>query len=303
MRVVAERVYSLVSAYEKQPVLVIGSSALARSVASFLARRDFIVYMTIRDTEKADLLVLPRLSQLPMKSDYPICLAVHVVISATKGMEYTLTKEQVEGTHLYIDLAPVRDIDPEIEGVVRIQDLDIDLPGRERETQKALGIIETACAKIEHYLHYRSAVPELQSLAVDAANDLVYRLQAPLKQAMAENTDLAQVIHETARKAFSHYLYAQKKEQAKRMHLDLPCRLRTGRPAIPAIPPLLLHPSIPWKGRDGGLQSCNSARMRQPIWTARLICCLKVRPWTRFPSPVSLQRPVSWIVRRIATLQ
>jgi glutamyl-tRNA reductase len=239
---VAERVYSLVSAYEKQPVLVIGSSALARSVASFLARRDFIVYMTIRDTEKADLLVPPKVESVAYEKRLSYLSRCHVVISATKGMEYTLTKEQVEGTHLYIDLAPVRDIDPDIEGVVRIEDLDIDLPGRGRETQKALGIIETACAKTEHYLHFRSAVPELQSLAVDAANDLVYRLQAPLKQALAENTDLAQVIHETARKAFSHYLYAQKKEQAKRMHLDLSMPLENGQAGYSGDPAVVIAP-------------------------------------------------------------
>jgi len=239
---IAEGVLSLIAGHESQPVLVIGSSALARSVASHLVQHGFVVYMTIRDEQKADYIVPPKVVAVPYEQRFSYLSLCHVVISATKGMEYTLTKDQVAGAHLLIDLAPVRDIDPLIEGVFCMEDLAVELPEREREKQKALHLIEAACEKVEQYILYRSTVGELQSLAVDAANDLVYRLQAPLKKFGEGSGDFARIVHETARKAFSHSLYAQKKSQAKRCHLDLSKPLENGQIGYDGDPTVVISP-------------------------------------------------------------
>ncbi len=239
---IAEGVLSLIAGHESQPVLVIGSSALARSVASHLVQHGFVVYMTIRDEQKADYIVPPKVVAVPYEKRFSYLSLCHVVISATKGMEYTLRKDQVEGAHLLIDLAQVRDIDPLIEGVFCMEDLAVELPEREREKQKALHLIEAACEKVEQYILYRSTVGELQSLAVDAANDLVYRLQAPLKKFGEGSGDFARIVHETARKAFSHSLYAQKKSQAKRCHLDLSKPLENGQIGYDGDPTVVISP-------------------------------------------------------------
>lgn len=239
---IAEGVLSLMDYSDRQPVLVIGSSALARSVASYLVQHGFVVYMTIRDEQKADFIVPPKVAAIPYEQRFSYLSLCRVVISATKGMEYTLTKDQVAGTHLFIDLAPVRDIDPRIEGVVRMEDLAVELVEREREKQKALHLIESACDKVERYIQYRSTVGELQSLAVDAANDLVYRLQTPLKKLGEGNQGFAQTIHETARKAFVHTLYSHNKSQAKRCHLDLSKPLESGQIGYAGDPAVVISP-------------------------------------------------------------
>ncbi|HBO35421.1 MAG TPA: hypothetical protein DD633_02385, partial [Sphaerochaeta sp.] len=88
---IAEGVLSLIAGHESQPVLVIGSSALARSVASHLVQHGFVVYMTIRDEQKADYIVPPKVVAVPYEQRFSYLSLCHVVISATKGMEYTLT--------------------------------------------------------------------------------------------------------------------------------------------------------------------------------------------------------------------
>ncbi len=239
---IARAVLDLILSYAGSPVLVIGSSALARSVAALLADNGFRVYMTFRDIQKADLLLPDKAVAVDYERRLEYATLCPVVISATKGMEYTLTYEDISAFGLCIDLAPVRDIDPRIEGVVRIEDMQVERIERDRETRKALKIIRQACDKVENYLHYRSSVPELQSIAVDAANDLVYRLQAPLKELGPSSTALSQIIGESARKAFSHSLYALKKAQAKRCHVDLSKPLTdrqatyAGDPAVEIIP-------------------------------------------------------------------
>ena len=237
---VAEHVHTFLAPYKGQQVLVLGSSALSRSVSSYLAERGFVIWMTFRDTEKVDLLLPPKVHAIAYEERLSYLDRCFVVISATKGMEYTLRKDQVKGSHLYLDLAPVRDIDPAIGGVIRIEDLAIPLPEQNREKSKALAIIETGCRKIKRYVAYQAAVPELQNLAIDAANDLVYRLQAPLKALGEERATLGQNIYETARKAFSHYLYVQKKAESSRCHLDLSKPLESGQSGYAGDPPVVL---------------------------------------------------------------
>lgn len=237
---VAEYVHTFLAPYAGQQILVLGSSALSRSVASYLAERGFVIWMTFRDTDKVDLLLPPKVHAIAYDQRFSYLPRCFVVISATKGMEYTIRKDQVQGPHLYLDLAPVRDIDPGIDGVIRIEDLAIPLVQREQQTSKALAIIEIACRKVDQYIAYRSAVPELQNLAIDAANDLVYRLQAPLKALGEEKAVLGPSIYETARKAFSHYLYAQKKAQSMYCHLDLTKSLENGQSSYAGDPPVVL---------------------------------------------------------------
>ncbi len=72
-------------------VMIIGSSALARLVAKVLSGKGYQVTMTFRDLEKADLL-LPRggAQALSYEERFDHFASYSVVLSATKGMEYTV---------------------------------------------------------------------------------------------------------------------------------------------------------------------------------------------------------------------
>lgn len=238
---IAEAVLSLASPYRGEPALVIGGSALARYVAFRLAQAGYMVTMTFRDLKKADGLVPPNVKAAAYEERIALLDACHVVVSATKGMEYTLTKEQVgDASHLYLDLAPVRDIDPEIDGVITIEELGVSLPKREEATQKALAIIDAACSKVHSYLAYRSSVPDVQNLASDAANDVVYRLNSVFRKLGEQGLELENQVYETARKAFSHHLYAQKKAEANRVFLDLSAPLESGQASYAGDPAVQL---------------------------------------------------------------
>ncbi|MGE4583833.1 MAG: cyclase family protein [Sphaerochaeta sp.] len=224
-----------------QQVLVIGSSAQARVVAAALASHHHTVTMTFRDLEKADLLLPPGVAAISYTERFSLFSKDLVVISATKGMEYTVTLEETKDVRMFFDLAGVRDIDPFIsrkEGVLlyTLQDLDVPLPARSRAIAQADSLIAEDTAKVVRYLAFRRSVEDVQSLAARAANDLVYRLQGPLKEC---DDGLRTTLYETARKAFSHQLYRQKKGISYKRY-DLTRPFHTGMESYAGDPPVVL---------------------------------------------------------------
>lgn len=241
---VADFVEAQLVSVSQTPVLVIGSSALARLVASHLVSKGFEVTMTFRDLEKADLLVPDHVRAIAYDERFAFLETVSAVVSATKGMEYTLTYEQVDGTLLLIDLAGVPDIDPHLAGkegitLVRLQYESIPLPKREQAKAIAISLIESEVAKVNAYLAYRKDVPLIQERAEQAALDLLYRLHHQLKENEASD-DLRRVIYESARKAFSHQLYEQKRKEATLQRFDLTRILADGQQGYAGDPPVRL---------------------------------------------------------------
>lgn len=222
---IGQALIALLSKYEKQPVLVIGSSALARNVANQLVKAGYQVTMTFRDIEKALELMPTGVKGDSYEKRYELLESFDIVVSATKGMEYTITADRVDGKkRLYIDLAPVRDIDPAIGSVSTLKDLNVSLPQREAAAKRALKVIDEAVAKAHQYLTFQYSVHDLQNLAADAASEVVYRLSGVLPK----DAQLVERVYETARKAFSHHLYEQQKMRTNKEYLDLSAPLFDG---------------------------------------------------------------------------
>ncbi|MEA4859349.1 MAG: cyclase family protein, partial [Sphaerochaeta sp.] len=242
---VADFVETQLSSLSPTRILVIGSSALARLVSAHLVSKGYEVIMTFRDLEKADLLLPDHVKAISYAQRFAHLGEVEAVVSATKGMEYTLAYGQVEKRNLLlIDLAGVPDIDPKLadkEGLtlVRFTSERVSLPRREEAKAVALALIEADLAKVNVYLSYRKDVPLIQERAEQAALDLLYRLHHQLKENKVSD-ELRLIVYESARKAFSHQLYEQKKGEAALQRFDLTRVLVDGQEGYAGDPPVRL---------------------------------------------------------------
>lgn len=248
-------------------ILVIGASALARLVAEYLHKQGFCVCMTFRDLDKADLLLPKDVKAIPYDRRFDLGDTFDAVISASKGLGYTLTKEQAGSTSFFLDLAEVRDLDPEIAqlpGVelLYISDLDIPLPQRQAAQVKAGEILEKGIARYLEYEKFRLEVEGVQNLSVQVANDLVYRLNAPLTRlGLAPEYELAlrHDLHDTARKVVAHHLYEQKRTESRTVHLDLSRIMAEGQALYPEDPPTVLHKQVQKTYQITKLECCSHA--------------------------------------------
>ncbi len=244
---VAQAVYHLLLSRACKRVLVIGSSAQARLVSHYLSEKGLEVTMTFRDMEKADFLLPRRVIPLAYEMRFSLFDSIDVVVSATKGMGYTVHKEDAVGPRLFIDLAPVRDIDPRIAELKDVQlvtlgDLHVPLVKRTEATALALSLINAAMQEVRRYLSYRPLVEDIQELSSQGANELVFRLNEQLKKLGPEGDDLRSVLFETARKAFSHQLYTAKRRQVEPVYIDLTRMMESGMSCYCKDPEVLLQP-------------------------------------------------------------
>ena len=243
----AEAVLMLLEKREAdKKVMLIGSSALSRLVAKTLSGKGYQVTMTFRDLEKADLLLPEGVHALAYEERFDHFKSYDVVISATKGMEYTVDLDSPDGPKLFIDLAPVRDINPVLAErknveVLTVEDFSVSLPRREAATAEARIILSERLGKAVHYLTYRHQVEAVQHMAGQAANDLVYRLNSSLSSHKLD-LDFRKDLYETARKAFSHQLYQERKREAAIQRYDLSLCLESGHARYPGDPDTILEP-------------------------------------------------------------
>ncbi|AEV31016.1 putative metal-dependent hydrolase [Sphaerochaeta pleomorpha str. Grapes] len=222
------------------PVLVIGSSELARLVSQELLDHNVSLTMTIRDLEKADLLV-PRGAQRALyRERFSYFPKVTVVISATKGLEYTVCAAQALHPTLYIDLANPADIEPavkDLEGkrLVTLADLPCSFPEREKAVSLASSMISASVDSFFSWLQARDRFASIERTSEAAANNLLYRLYAPLSQLGLDSLTLDEMrktLVETARKAFSHQLYENGKLRPIQKYVDLTRLLENAPPVF-----------------------------------------------------------------------
>ena len=239
---IADGVYAQITNRQARSVLVIGSSALSRLISAYLAQKGMQVWMTFRDLEKADFLLPKGVQAVAYEHRCSFFNQVDVIVSATKGMEYTITKEMTFRSKLLFDLAGVRDIDPELPmPVLRIEDLKVALPKRMDAQRSAMCMIDEQIQKMHAYLAYRPQVEDIQSLGIQASNDLLYRLNSVLQKHHVDD-ELRNILYESARKAFTHQLYEQHKKVSQRTMYDLTECLVAGASSYAGDPDTSLEP-------------------------------------------------------------
>ncbi len=139
----------------------------------------------------------------------------------------------------------MRDINPilsERKGVevLTLEDFSVPLPRREAATEKAKLMVKERRNQAMHYLTYRHQVEAVQRMAGQAANDLVYRLNS-LLDSQDLDLDFRRELYETARKAFSHQLYQERKRKSDLLRYDLSSSLESGQASYPEDPDTILE--------------------------------------------------------------
>ncbi|WP_320130321.1 cyclase family protein [uncultured Sphaerochaeta sp.] len=230
-------------------ILIIGSSGLARLVAQELLCLKVPITMTIRDLEKADFLIPNGVSRALYDERFSYFSEVGVVISATKGLGYTLCEGDATAPLLYIDLSNPPDIDPAVgklagKTLYTLKDLDCRLPEREKAVEQANRLIDQALDLFFAWFQARSKIAGIQEMSEEAANSLLFRLYAPLSHLNLDPIQLSEfrnVLKETARKAFAHELYAQGKMLHPLISLDLSHVLENSKASYPGDPDIVLE--------------------------------------------------------------
>lgn len=196
---------------ETHQILVIGSSATARLVAEDLLKRGYQVAMTLRDLRKNEL-VPDGVEALAYDERSSFIASYPMVVCATKGLDYAVdgSMRLAEG-QLFIDLARPYDVDPALEGRVRIireDELVYERVARKAALEGSRNLIET---KKEEFLLWMTRSEQrkgVEALSERAAQDLLYRMHEPLKKLDAESRSaFSASLADTAYKSFLHELY------------------------------------------------------------------------------------------------
>lgn len=205
-----------------EPVLVIGSGEMARLIAGELLLQGCGVTMTIRDMEKASVLVPAGCVPVPYEDRLEHMTGKRVVISATAGLHHTIRKtdlaSSLSGPALLIDLAMPLDIDPQVREdgrvtLVGLRDLALDLPRRRELEKQAHEILTPAWERFFAWWRFHAYEPDVRLMARDGASDTLWRLRdalASLEIDDEEKVRLRASIEDAARKAFSHQLYSRR---------------------------------------------------------------------------------------------
>lgn len=248
----------LVQTTSPKKMLVIGSSATARMVASYFKGKGWQVAMTLRDLRKTEL-VPPGVQAVGYDNRYELLPGYPVIVSATKGLGYALDGDApLTPSQLVFDLANPHDISPELThrcGLVCDDALVYERRNRQKAVAESRGLIEAK--KAEYYAWKRREADHdtLKALAERAAQDLLYRMHGPLGSLGLDDGRIASFrgqLADLAFKSFVHELYRQGLGQV----VDLTRKLENAPALYPCDPAVRLIPYLA-VGKDG----CNLTKL------------------------------------------
>ena len=161
----------------KRDVLVIGSGMLARETASCLVQ-NHTVKMTLRDVNKT-FLIPPSVIPVSYERRVEEALDADVIISASSGLYHTLTLEDLEKLDgkLIFDLSSPPDI-PDASGVIRIADLEVEEPEKERMISIVEKEAKEEVASYHSWLEKASSMDDITVTAEDVAYETLRRLSS-----------------------------------------------------------------------------------------------------------------------------
>lgn len=198
-------------------VLVIGSGELARLVTSALLKGRKKVFMTLRDMDKTFLLV-PGAVAVSYSERRMWFEKADAVISASSGLYYTIEESDIpslEGKVL-IDLAIPYDI-PTALDPIRLEDLDIDTPGRNEVVKYVSSSAKNASDDFFSNLDFL----DIDLRAQDVSLEVVRRMHGHVEKldalSAAQKKSLLESIGDSVKKA---YIAKQRQFQKTRKSLE-----------------------------------------------------------------------------------
>lgn len=179
-------------------VLIIGSGEAARLISAALAENGFEVRQCVRDISKADFLVPSGVKAVPYESRLNESDWAETVISASSGIGYTLSHDELKlfaGARL-LDLASPSDFPPDADA---IRHIEAPTPLRDAVIAKVEALSKAECSSFCDYLAKRSELPLAQEIAVNTASSFIRKVSSLLE--LDKNESLAASLYEECRKA------------------------------------------------------------------------------------------------------
>lgn len=200
--------------------LVIGNGMMGKLAATLLMEKGAEVTVTVRQY-RSGIVDTPRgVKRIDYEGRYDRIAESDYVFSATASPNLTIKKERletfpIESEKVFVDLAVPRDVDPEIRSMPNIVCYDMDsLEHKElsMELQNALkeadSILEEGILEFEKWYEARDVVPQLLTISEKAAEDVMLRLEKPMKKVPPEEeADLERAIETAAKKVVSKLLF------------------------------------------------------------------------------------------------
>lgn len=158
-------------------VLIIGSGEMARMVAEKL-KDSHQVTMTLRDEDKT-YLVPDGARPLSYEKRLEEAEVSDAIISASSGLYHTLTEGDLNLLRgkLLIDLAEPHDF-PDYPSVIRLKDLDVEMPERDEVVQKIFKEAEEEIKEYHAYLERADAFPSIDKEATAVSYEAMRRLSS-----------------------------------------------------------------------------------------------------------------------------
>lgn len=193
-----ERVLAIPPLLKGRHVLLIGSGEEARLIASTLRDNGFEVVQCVRDISKADFLVPRGVRAVGYDSRLEYTSWAESVISASSGIGYTLSAEEIKlfGGALLLDLASPSDFPPDVDA---IRFIDAPSPLRDSVICRVNELAQKETLAFSAYLEKRKNLPIAEEIAVNTASVFIRKVSALLE--LDKNESLASSLYEECRKA------------------------------------------------------------------------------------------------------
>lgn len=217
--------------FENRNCLVIGNGIIGKLTAQLLMEQGAKVTVTVRQYRSGVIEIPCGAARIDYGKRYELIPECDMVFSATASPNMTIKKEEIEkirqgadelqkklqntSPQIYVDLAVPRDIDPGIDQLEKIMRYDIDsfhlsdvTEDMKIQIQHAEEMLEKALLEFLEWYEMKDVVPTLMRLSDSAAEDVVLRLQKPLRKAQPDQPEeLTNKIRDAAAKVVRKMLF------------------------------------------------------------------------------------------------
>lgn len=179
--------------------LVIGNGEMGKLAAQSLMEEGADVTVTVRQY-KSGVVQIPRgAKRIDYGERYRYIPQCDLVVSATASPNVTITREQLQGClagsgnrgrrQIYLDLAVPRDMETSISSLDQVEYYDMDSlptqpqsPRMRRQYRQAEEILAGEISRFMDWQECRDFVPRIQRIGTEAAGELAWRMEGPLKE-------------------------------------------------------------------------------------------------------------------------
>ncbi len=219
--------------------LVIGNGMMGKLTAQALMEERADVTVTVRQYKSGLVEIPPGAKRIDYGERYRYIPACELIVSATASPNTPITRDRLEEClavsetdavaarkkQIYVDLAVPRDMEPSIAELAGVKYYDMDsLPVRaqspkmHRQYRRAEEILSEEIREFLHGQECRDLNPRIQKIGKASAQELVWRMERPLRELQLSDADrekLKAQLEETAAKVTDRLLFELRDESER----------------------------------------------------------------------------------------